>query len=145
MSNNFKNKNKMATIKTVYLGQLRTEMVHIQSGNKLITDAPVDNNGKGEYFSPTDTVAGALGSCMLTIMGMKAESLGVNLIGAELEITKVMYAEPRRIGEIHITFTFPEQYDQKTMTILQRVATTCPVYNSLHTEIKKEIKYTFKK
>ena len=90
----------MTKIKTTYLGGLRTEAIHEQSGTKLITDAPLDNHGKGEAFSPTDLVATALGSCMLTIMGISAEAYGYKLEGTTLEIEKIMVANPRRIGEI---------------------------------------------
>ena len=90
----------MATIQTLYLGDLRTEITHVQSGNRVITDAPTDNNGKGEYISPTDMVAAALGSCMLTLMGIAARRLEIDLKGTRVEIQKVMAAEPRRIAEI---------------------------------------------
>ena len=129
----------MATLKTVYLGNLRTEITHTQSGNKLITDAPIDNNGKGEFFSPTDTVAASLGSCMLTIIGIFAERNNIDITGTEIETEKIMLSDPRRIGEIKLTFTFPRELDKKTMQIFERAALTCPVYNSLHPDIKKEI------
>ena len=134
----------MATLKTIYNGQLRTEVTHLQSGNKLITDAPTDNNGRGEFFSPTDMVAAALGSCMLTIMGMVADRHGVDLTGTEIDTDKVMYSDPRRIGEINMVVTFPEKYDDKIMTLLERAALTCPVYNSLGADVKKSIVYKFK-
>ena len=94
----------MATIQTLYLGDLRTEITHVQSGNRVITDAPTDNNGKGEYISPTDMVAAALGSCMLTLMGIAARRLEIDLKGTRVEIQKVMAAEPRRIAEIRARF-----------------------------------------
>ena len=94
----------MATIQTLYLGDLRTEITHVQSGNRVITDAPTDNNGKGEYISPTDMVAAALGSCMLTLMGIAARRLEIDLKGTRVEIQKVMAAEPRRIAEIRLDF-----------------------------------------
>ena len=134
----------MATLKTIYKGNLRTEITHNQSGNKLITDAPLDNNGKGEFFSPTDILAASLGSCMLTIMAMVAERADVDIVGTEIDTEKVMYSDPRRVGEIKITFTFPNPIDAKSMKIIEKAALTCPVYNSLNPEIKKEIIYNFK-
>lgn len=134
----------MATLKTVYLGNLRTEITHTQSGNTITTDAPIDNNGKGEFFSPTDLVAASLGSCMLTIIGIVTERSGIDISGTEIETTKVMSSEPRRISEINIIFTFPNKLEDKTMAIIKRAATTCPVYNSLDPNIKKEIIYKFK-
>ena len=90
----------MATVETIYLGELRTEATHVQSGSKILTDAPTDNHGKGEAFSPTDLVATALGSCMMTIMGIAAQTHGIDIDGTKLHITKIMSASPRRIGEI---------------------------------------------
>lgn len=133
----------MATLKTEFLGDLRTEITHVQSGNTVTTDAPTDNNGKGEYISPTDMVAGALGSCMLTIMDMAAKRLGIELKGTKLEITKVMAADPRRIGEIKIDFYFPFSCDHKAKTILQRAADTCPVAKSLHPDLKQTIEFHY--
>lgn len=97
----------MATIQTLYLGDLRTEMTHVQSGTRVMTDAPTDNNGKGEFFSPTDLVAGALGSCMLTLMALAARRLEIAIEGTRVEIQKVMAADPRRIAEIRLDFYFP--------------------------------------
>ncbi|MCD8071598.1 MAG: OsmC family protein [Alistipes sp.] len=133
----------MATIETIYKGELRTEATHVPSGNKITTDAPVDNNGRGEFFSPTDMVAAALGSCMLTIMDMTAPRLGVDLAGTRLEITKVMAADPRRICEIVIDFQMPGSYDQKTRKILENAAHTCPVSKSLHPELKQTIRFNY--
>lgn len=134
----------MATLKTTYLGGLRTEITHIQSGNKTITDAPTDNQGKGEHISPTDMVVAALGSCMLTIIGIAARTHGFNIDGTTVESTKIMYSEPRRIGEIEIKFEFPENYEDKFKRIIERSATTCPVYNSLDKNIKKSIEYNYR-
>ncbi len=131
------------TSKITYLGALRTSSIHVQSGTKIISDAPLDNNGKGEAFSPTDTVANALGSCMFTVMGIKANEMNIDLSNATAEITKVMAAEPRRISEIHITFNFQLSTDEKTKTILERTALTCPVYYSLHPDIKKVITFNW--
>ncbi|MDR2886201.1 MAG: OsmC family protein [Rikenellaceae bacterium] len=133
----------MATLETVYLGNLRTEITHVQSGNKVITDAPVDNNGKGEYISPTDMVAAALGSCMLTIMAQATAKLGTDLDGTRLETTKIMASEPRRIAEIVIDVHFPHDYDEKTKTILQRAADLCPVAKSLREDLVQTVRFHF--
>jgi uncharacterized OsmC-like protein len=106
------------TSKITYLGDLRTSSIHLQSGSEIISDAPIDNNGKGEAFSPTDTVANALGSCMFTVMGIKAQDLSVDLSNSTAEITKIMAADPRRISEIHIVFNFSIDTDIKNKTIL---------------------------
>ena len=132
------------TSKITYLGELRTSSIHIQSGSEIISDAPIDNNGKGAAFSPTDTVANGLGSCMFTVMGIKAAEMNVDLSNATAEITKVMAAEPRRISEIHIVFNITAEADDKTKTILERTAMTCPVYYSLHPDIKKVITFNWK-
>lgn len=134
----------MATSKVVYLGDLRTSSVHLQSGTEIITDAPTDNNGKGEAFSPTDMVANSLATCMLTVMGIKARDLQVDFSGSTAEVTKIMAAEPRRISEIHVTFEMNLVADEKTKTILERTAMTCPVFYSLHPDIKKEITFNWK-
>ena len=134
----------MATSKVTYLGELRTSSIHLQSGTEIITDAPIDNNGKGEAFSPTDMVANSLATCMLTVMGIKARDLGVDFSGSTAEVTKVMATEPRRISEIHITFQMNLEADAKTKTILERTGMTCPVHFSLHPDIKKEIVFNWK-
>ena len=134
----------MPTIKSSYLGNLRTQANHVLSGNTLITDAPLDNNGKGEAFSPTDTVANGLASCMFTVMGIKARDLDVDFSGSTAEVIKIMGTEPRRITEIHVTFNFTINPDEKTKTILERTAMTCPVLNSLHPDIKKEVVFNWK-
>jgi uncharacterized OsmC-like protein len=133
----------MATSKVTYLGELRTSSIHLQSGSEIISDAPVDNNGKGAAFSPTDTVANGLASCMFTVMGIKAQDLGVDFSGSTAEVTKIMAAEPRRISEIHVAFTMNLAADEKTKTILERTAMTCPVFYSLHPDIKKEITFNW--
>lgn len=132
------------TSKITYLGDLRTSSIHLQSSSEIISDAPIDNNGKGEAFSPTDTVANALGSCMFTVMGIKAQDLNVDLSNSTAEITKIMAADPRRISEIHIVFNFSIDTDIKNKTILERTAMTCPVYYSLHPDIKKLITFNWK-
>lgn len=134
----------MATSKVTYLGDLRTSSVHIQSGNTIITDAPTDNHGKGEAFSPTDSVANALATCMLTVMGIRAKDLEVDFTGSTAEVTKIMGTDPRRIVEIHVTFDMNLTADKKTRTVLERTALTCPVYFSLHPDIKKEISFNWK-
>jgi uncharacterized OsmC-like protein len=134
----------MATSKVTYLGDLRTSSIHLQSGSEIISDAPIDNNGKGESFSPTDTVANGLASCMFTVMGIKANEMNVDFSGSTAEVTKVMAAEPRRISEIHITFNMNLSADKKTKTILERTALTCPVHFSLHPDIKREIVFNWK-
>jgi uncharacterized OsmC-like protein len=134
----------MATSKVTYLGDLRTSSIHLQSGSEIISDAPIDNNGKGEAFSPTDTVANGLASCMFTVMGIKANEMNVDFSGSTAEVTKVMAAEPRRISEIHITFNMNLSADKKTKTILERTALTCPVHFSLHPDIKREIVFNWK-
>ena len=132
------------TSKVTYLGDLRTSSIHLQSGNEIISDAPLDNNGKGEAFSPTDTVANALASCMMTVMGIKARDLNVDLKGSTAAVTKIMNAEPRRIGVIEIIFEMVGTDDQKDITILERTAMTCPVFMSLNTEIEKRITFNWK-
>jgi len=129
------------TSKVTYTGKLRTSCEHIKSGNAMITDAPTDNNGKGEAFSPTDTVATGLASCMLTVMGIKAVNLEVDLINATAEVTKHMSSDPRRISGIDVVFNLPAQVSDKNQKILEKVANTCPVHYSLHPEIKKKISF----
>ncbi len=129
-------KQDMTTIKTIYESELRTKAEHLQSGNTLITDAPTDNKGRGEAFSPTDLLATALGSCMLTIMGIAANEHGFNIDGTQLEITKVMASNPRRVGEVILDFTFPEnQYTDKHKRLIRAAAKTCPVALSLHPDL----------
>ncbi len=132
------------TSKVTYLGDLRTSSIHVQSGSEIISDAPVDNNGKGEAFSPTDTVANALASCMFTVMGIKANTMDVDFSGSTAEVTKIMQAEPRKIAEIQVIFHMDIQADAKTRTILERTALTCPVYLSLNPDIKKVITFNWK-
>ncbi len=132
------------TSKVTYLGDLRTSSIHVQSGSEIISDAPLDNNGKGEAFSPTDTVANALASCMMTVMGIKARDLNIDLTASVAEVTKIMNAEPRRIGVIEVHFDMHGNPDQKSRTILERTAMTCPVSLSLHPEIEKRITFNWK-
>ena len=134
----------MATSIVRYLGELRTSSMHMQSGTEILTDAPIDNQGKGEAFSPTDMVANSLATCMITIMAIKARDMDLELKGTTAEVTKVMAAEPRRISEIHIHFEMDYAADAKTKTILERVAMQCPVHFSLHPDIKKVITFNWK-
>jgi uncharacterized OsmC-like protein len=132
------------TIKTKYLGDLRTTSTHIKSGNALITDAPVDNKGKGEAFSPTDLLATSLATCMLTVMGINANSYGLNIDGVECDVTKVMATNPRRVSEIIIEFTFAaNDFDENAKKILQDAAYSCPVAFSLHPDLKKNVTFKF--
>ncbi len=135
----------MATVETIYLGDLRTEATHLQSGTKILTDAPTDNHGKGEAFSPTDLVATALGSCMMTIMGIAAQTQNLDIKGTKLQITKIMSAAPRRIGEVQIDVHFPAEYSSKIQTILERAAATCPVAQSLHPDCKQTVRFFYGK
>ena len=132
-------------MRTQYLGNLRTEIEHIQSGNKIITDAPLDNNGKGEFFSPTDMFSSSLGSCMLTIIGIAANTHGFSIDGTTLEIEKIMAANPRRVAEIKIEVHFPKEanYTDKQKRIIEAAAKTCPVANSLHPDVIKNITYIY--
>lgn len=134
----------MTTSIVRYLGELRTSSMHLQSGSEILTDAPTDNHGRGEAFSPTDMVANSLATCMISIMGIKARDMDLELKGTTAEVTKIMAAEPRRISEIHIKFKMNLDPDDKTKTILERAAMTCPVYHSLHPDIKKEITFNWK-
>lgn len=131
----------MLTSKVNYIGQLRAEAIHVQSGTVIQTDAPKDNHGKGEAFSPTDLVATALASCILTTIGIVAAREGMTPIdGATSEVLKVMYSEPRRIGEIHVKITFPaNNYSDKEKTMYENTAHACPVAKSLHPDLKQVI------
>ena len=129
--------------KIAYLGDLRTESIHLQSGEKIITDAPVDNHGKGQAFSPTDMVTNAAGSCAMTIMGIKANEMGVDLVGSTIEVYKEMQADPRRIKKITLNISMLSNADEKQRLILERVAMHCPVLLSLHPEIEKEVTFNW--
>jgi uncharacterized OsmC-like protein len=127
-----------------YLGGLRTECTHIRSGQTIITDAPVDNNGKGEAFSPTDLTVTSLGTCMVTIMGIAASNHDINIDGTRLEITKHMAADPRRISGIEVRVIMPSViYHTKDKKILEAAALTCPVALSLHPAIKQDISFVW--
>jgi putative redox protein len=127
-----------------YKGDLRTNCTHLRSQSGLETDAPVDNNGKGERFSPTDLLATSLASCMITVMGIKARSMGFDLDGVKIEVEKVMKAEPRRVGGINLTFHIPESLknlDGKEKQILKHTGDTCPVIKSIHPDISIDINW----
>lgn len=129
------------TSEVEYKGNLRTEAIHIKSGNIIITDAPIDNHGKGEAFSPTDLVATALASCMLTIMGIKARAMEIDLEGTKAEVIKKMESNPRRISEVRVMIYLNQQFDEKTKRILEKAALTCPVAKSLHTDVKQIVEF----
>jgi putative redox protein len=135
----------MITARVKYIGELRTLAVHEQSTTQIQTDAPKDNHGKGEAFSPTDMVATGLATCIVTTIAIKANQDGMSSIdGAEAEVTKVMYAEPRRIGEIHIKIIFPKKnYSDKEKKISERTAHTCPISRSLHPDLKQVLEFVW--
>lgn len=135
----------MATIKTVYLGELRTQAEHLQSGTQIITDAPTDNQGKGEAFSPTDLLATSLGSCMLTIMGIAARTHGFDIDGTRVTTTKVMGTNPRRVVEVILEMQFPNNYEDKHKRIIEAAAKECPVANSLHPDLKQTVTFIYGK
>jgi putative redox protein len=135
----------METAKTKYLGDLRTEITHLRSGSVITTDAPVDNKGKGENFSPTDMVASALGSCILTIMGIAAREHSFSIDGSSCTITKIMTENPRKIGEIRIEFDFTaNEYSDKQKKILDYCVKTCPVALSLNESVFQNVTLRFK-
>lgn len=129
----------------IYKGALRTEAKHLQSSTVIETDAPTDNQGKGERFSPTDLLATSLGSCMLTIMGIKARDMNVDLSDTKLHITKYMKPDPRRVSKIGVEFTFPSslQLDEKQKQILENAARTCPVAKSIHPDIELDVTFNW--
>jgi putative redox protein len=134
------------TSRIKYLNDLRTEAVHMYSGARITTDAPLDNQGRAEFFSPTDLVATALASCMLTIIGIAARTHGFSIDGTEAVITKLMLSNPRRIGEVVIVYNFPDiVYSEKQKEIIERSGRTCPVALSLHPDLKQTVTYNFKK
>lgn len=134
----------MLTSQVFYEGDLRTRCVHLRSGNQIITDAPVDNKGRGEFFSPTDLAATSLASCMLTIMGIVAREHGFSIDGTRADVTKIMQAEPRRIAEIIINIYFPNfTYSEKQKMLLRKVIDTCPVALSLHPHVKQTVNLFF--
>ena len=133
----------MNTFEIKYKGDLRTTAVHIDSGSEISTDAPKDNHGLGETFSPTDMVCTALASCILTIMAIAVEKDNIDIKGTTAVVKKTMGTNPRRISKIDIDFTFPREYDQKTKTILERAANNCPVHHTLSETVEKNISFTY--
>lgn len=132
------------TSEIIYQGDLRTQATHLQSGDIILTDAPKDNHGKGEAFSPTDLVATALGSCMLSIMGIIANRHEINIVGTQVSIHKIMQASPRRIAAIEVTMYMPNvTYTPKERTLLENAARTCPVALSLHPEIEQKLSFVY--
>lgn len=132
------------TSEAIYLGALRVQATHLKSGEVMITDAPIDNNGKGQAFSPTDTVATALATCMLTIMGIRAAQKSVNIQGAKAEITKTMASNPRRISQVEVTIIMPKiGIDEDFKELLEIAAKSCPVAKSLHPDIKQVVNFVW--
>ncbi|HMK03960.1 MAG TPA: OsmC family protein [Ferruginibacter sp.] len=131
------------TASIVYKGQLRCECTHLQSGTVLETDAPTDNKGKGERFSPTDTLCVALATCMVTTMALKATDMGIELAGTSIALTKHMLNEPRRIGKIEVTLNFPPtlQVSEKDRFVLERIGNNCPVWKALHPDVNVVAEY----
>ena len=130
------------TSTVVYNGDLRTTLTHLKSGSNFETDAPVDNNGKGERFSPTDLLATSLATCMVTVMGIKSKTMGFDLNDIKVEVLKVMKADPRRVSGIELTFHIPDSLkdiDEKTKIILKHTADTCPVMKSIHPDIEVKV------
>ena len=130
------------TSAVVYTGELRSSCTHLRSGNSFETDAPVDNNGKGERFSPTDLLATSLGVCMITVMGIKARSMGFDLDEVKIDVEKIMKADPRRVSGINLFFHIPDNLkgiDDKAKQILKHTGDTCPVRKSIHPDIEVNI------
>tara|TARA_A100001011_G_scaffold377223_1_gene440622 strand:- start:291 stop:695 length:405 start_codon:yes stop_codon:yes gene_type:complete len=124
-----------------YLGKLRTESVHISSNDMILTDAPTDNNGKGEAFSPTDLVATSLSSCILTVIGIISKRIKYDLVNTKSSVKKIMSNNPRRIVEIVVKIEFSQSADSKTRSIIEKTALNCPVSKSLHPDIKQNISF----
>jgi putative redox protein len=137
----------MKQMEVEYLGELRTKGTHLKSGVTVITDAPLDNNGKGEAYSPTDMVASALASCMITIMGIQANKHGWNITGVKAEVEKIMSAAPRKIAGIRVKLFFPSTApaDKESRALLEHAAHTCPVALSLSAELKQEMEFNYER
>jgi uncharacterized OsmC-like protein len=133
------------TASIVYQGHLRCACTHVQSGTIIETDAPTDNRGKGERFSPTDTLCVALATCVVTTMGIKASDMAIDLSGTAIEVTKHMLSEPRRIGKIDVTLNFPDtlHLEEKDRTLIEKVGNSCPVAKSLHPDLELNITYNW--
>ena len=134
------------TTTIIYKGELRTNATHNQSGSVIETDAPTDNRGKGERFSPTDLLCVSLGTCIITTMGIKAADMGIDLTGTTLQVQKHMLSDPRRVGKIDVQLVFPStlQLEEKDKTILQRTGDNCPVMKSIHPDIETGVVYEWK-
>jgi len=134
----------MHTIKTIYQGDLRTEATHVRSNTRITTDAPVDNQGKGEAFSPTDLLAASLGSCMLTLIGIAANTHNFTIQGTRVQITKIMTNNPRKVSAVELVFDFPEQsYSDREKKIIENAALTCPVALSIHPDIEQKVSFNY--
>tara|TARA_Y100001970_G_C13947712_1_gene706581 strand:+ start:401 stop:805 length:405 start_codon:yes stop_codon:yes gene_type:complete len=133
----------MSIVNIIYKNNLRTEAEHIVSGEKIITDAPIDNNGKGEAFSPTDLIATALGSCIITIMGIVAQKHGIDLSETNASVKKEMSSNPRRISEVIIDINMDKNIEKKDRKLLERAALACPVHKSLHPDLIKKIQFFY--
>ncbi len=133
----------MSTSKIIYKNNLRTEAQHIASGQKIITDAPLDNNGKGEAFSPTDLVATALASCMITIMAIAAEKNGIDISETSASVKKIMGTNPRTISDVVIDIKMSKDLALKDRKRLEKAALACPVHKSLHPDMNKEITFSY--
>jgi uncharacterized OsmC-like protein len=130
------------TSSVVYTGDLRTTCTHLRSGSSFETDAPIDNNGKGERFSPTDLMATSLATCMITVMGIKARTMGFDLDEVKIDVLKIMKSDPRRVGGIELTYHIPDNLkaiDEKTKAILRNTGETCPVMKSIHPDIEVKV------
>jgi len=134
----------MVTSEITYTGQLRTHAKHVRSGEIIITDAPVDNKGRGEAFSPTDLLATALGTCMITIAGIAANEHQFSIDGTQIKVVKIMESNPRRVAEVVLEFNFPENnYSDKQKKIIETAALNCPVAKSLHPDLKQNIRFNY--
>lgn len=134
----------MPDFELTYTGELRTKAVHLRSGTAIISDAPVDNMGKGEAFSPTDLAATSLASCMLTTVGISAQKNGYNIDGAKADVTKIMAANPRRIAEVVVDLTFPaKNYSAEEKRMIEIAALHCPVAKSLHPDLMQTVKFNY--
>lgn len=131
------------TASIIYKGNLRCEATHVQSKSAMETDAPTDNRGKGERFSPTDTLCVSLATCMLTTMGIKAADMNVNIDNAKAQVTKHMASDPRRVSKIEVFVFLPANSSEKDKTVLEKAGNNCPVAKSLHPDIELDLKYTW--
>jgi putative redox protein len=131
------------TASITYQGNLRCEAVHLQSSSSIETDAPTDNRGKGERFSPTDLLCVSLATCMLTTMGIKAADMNVALTHSKADVTKHMANDPRRVAKIEVTISLPENINEKERLILERTGNNCPVTKSVHPDIELVLKYNW--